>query len=273
MSTTTWINGHAADQVASEDRGLQYGDGLFETISCLAGRPRWLALHLQRLRAGCERLQLRFDAFEALGAEITALAAAQERCVIKLILTRGLAKRRGYRPLGDEIPTRILARHDWPAPASPAGQGFRVAISSVRLGMNPLLAGLKHLNRLEQVLAQTAMRDAPLEEVLMLSSAGQVIGGSMSNVFFADDSGLFTPALGDCGVAGIMRQLVCAAGERSGSPVQVRAVEVEELSRLREAFVTNVRWGVQSIAELEGRALPSERHARELRRLIDATLA
>jgi 4-amino-4-deoxychorismate lyase len=156
------------------------------------------------------------------------------------------------------------------SPAASEQQGFRVAISSVRLGMNPLLAGLKHLNRLEQVLAQSAMRDAPLEEVLMLSSAGQVIGGSMSNVFFADDMGLFTPALHQCGVAGIMRELVCAAAARAGIPVQVRGVEVGELPRLREAFVTNVRWGVQPIAQLEGRALDARSHARELRRLIDA---
>jgi 4-amino-4-deoxychorismate lyase len=167
----------------SEDRGLQYGDGLFETVSCLEGRPRWLPLHLQRLRGGCERLQVRFDAFDALGAEIAAHAAGQGRCTGKLILSRGLARRRGYRPVGDQTPTRILTRHEWPvapspAPVSPATQGFRVAISSVKLGLNPLLAGLKHLNRLEQVLAQSAMRDAPLEQVLMLSSAGQVIGGS-----------------------------------------------------------------------------------------------
>jgi 4-amino-4-deoxychorismate lyase len=264
MSTDTWIS--------AEDRGLQYGDGLFETITCVAGRPRWLALHLQRLRDGCQRLQLRIDDFDALAEEITAMAADHDRCIIKLILTRGLARRRGYRPAGDETPTRILTRYDWPvsSPAASEQQGFRVAISSVRLGMNPLLAGLKHLNRLEQVLAQSAMRDAPLEEVLMLSSAGQVIGGSMSNVFFADDMGLFTPALHQCGVAGIMRELVCAAAARAGIPVQVRGVEVGELPRLREAFVTNVRWGVQPIAQLEGRALDARSHARELRRLIDA---
>jgi 4-amino-4-deoxychorismate lyase len=269
MSSTTWVDG--------EDRGLQYGDGLFETISCVGGRPRWLGLHLQRLRAGCERLQIRCDDFDALGAQIAAHAAGQERCIVKLIVTRGIARRRGYRPSGDEIPTRILTRHEWPRPppalaqASPVPQGFRVAISGVRLGMNPLLAGLKHLNRLEQVLAQNAMRDAALEEVLMLSSSGQVIGGSMSNVFFADDSGLFTPALHDCGVAGVMRQVVCAAAERSGKRVQIRAVEAGELARVREAFVTNVRWGLQSIALLEGRALACQQYAQALRRQIDAT--
>jgi 4-amino-4-deoxychorismate lyase len=269
MNTPTWINGCATDQLTSADRGLQYGDGLFETITCIDGRPRWLALHLQRLRRGCERLQLPFADFEALGAEIAAMAIDAGRCIVKLILTRGPARRRGYRPDGSESPTRILTRHEWPVEAASVTD-FRVGISSVRLGMNPLLAGLKHLNRLEQVMAQSAMRDAPLEEVLMLSSAGQVIGGSMSNVFFADDSGLFTPALEDCGVAGIMRQLVCQAAMAAGTAVQVRAVDPRELPRVREAFVTNVRWGVQSITALDGRALTRQSHARALWRLIDA---
>jgi 4-amino-4-deoxychorismate lyase len=262
MSDRTWID--------SEDRGLQYGDGLFETISCSAGRPRWLALHLQRLRRGCERLQLRFDAFDELAQQVAALAVGAERCIVKLILTRGVARRRGYRPTGDESPTLLVRRYEWPDDRPPPEPGFRVAFSNVRLGMNPLLAGLKHLNRLEQVMAQNAMRDCALEEVLMLSSAGQVIAGSMSNVFFADDSGLFTPALDDCGVAGVMRQVVCTEAQRQGLRVQVRAVQPAELAGVREAFVTNVRWGVQSIAELCGRPLPGRSHAHALRIKLDA---
>jgi 4-amino-4-deoxychorismate lyase len=263
----------AGNWIDAEDRGLQYGDGLFETISCLAGQPRWLRLHLQRLREGCERLQIGFDGFDALGAQVSALAAGQERCLIKLILTRGIARRRSYRPTGDETPTRILTRHEWPAAPAPvaAVPAFRVALSSVRLGVNPLLAGLKHLNRLEQVLAQNAMRGAPLEEVVMLSSTGLVIGGSMSNIFLADANGLFTPALCDCGVAGVMRRVVCAAAAGGGAPVQVREVVVGELTSVREAFVTNVRWGLQSITELQGRPLPCQEHALALRREIDAS--
>ncbi|HEV7985444.1 MAG TPA: aminodeoxychorismate lyase [Steroidobacteraceae bacterium] len=253
--TTSWVNGQRAAGIAIEDRGLQYGDGLFETITCIDGRPRWLALHLERLRRGCERLELRFDDFDSLGTEIGAHAAAEGRCIMKLILTRGPARRRGYRPSGDETPTRILTRYDWPPESPQAAAGFRVAVSSVTLGVNPLLAGLKHLNRLEQVLAQSAIRAAPLEEVLMLSNAGDVIGGSMSNVFFADDNGLFTPSLADCGVAGVMRRLVCTAAERHGAPVRERRVGRLELAHVREAFLTNVRWGVQSIALLEGRPL------------------
>jgi 4-amino-4-deoxychorismate lyase len=271
MTQRTWINGQAVAQLAVEDRGLQYGDGLFETITCVAGHARWLSLHLGRLRLGCERLQLRFDQFEALEAEIAALAVGQQRCLLKLILTRGVARRRGYAPLGDETPTRILTRYEWPESVPQAWSGFRVGVSGVTLGMNPLLAGLKHLNRLEQVLAQNEMRGKAVNETLMLSSAGQVICGTMSNVFFADESGWFTPALADCGVAGVMRSLVLAKAADCGFAVTVRPVERAELPTLREAFVTNVRWGLQPIDVLEERALTLTTQAQRLRQLINAT--
>jgi 4-amino-4-deoxychorismate lyase len=270
MSAKTWVDGRASDRVSSADRGLQYGDGLFETISCIAGRPRWLARHLARLRSGCERLRIGFTAFDELAEEIARHAHAQERCIMKLILTRGSARRRGYRPSGDETPTRILSRHEWPSEPHASTAGFRVDVSGVRLGINPHLAGLKHLNRLEQVLAQQELRGVPLEEVLMLSSAGHVIGGSMSNLFLADDVGLQTPSLEDCGVAGIVRALVCEAATRCGTPVRIRRIKAVELARAREAFVTNVRWGVQPITALAGRALIEHTHALNARRWLAA---
>jgi 4-amino-4-deoxychorismate lyase len=188
-------------------------------------------------------------------------------------VTRGTAARRGYAPAGDEQPTRIVSRHDWLDTPAPGPPGFRLGLSGVTLGVNPLLAGLKHLNRLEQVLAQMARDEAALDEVLMVSTAGQVIGGSMSNVFLADDSGLFTPELSACGVAGVMRRLVLQAAATLGQRVCVRAVALSELATVREAFVTNVRWGVQSARMLDGRVLPSDAHARQLCKLIDATHA
>jgi 4-amino-4-deoxychorismate lyase len=267
------IDGRAGHSIDSTDRGLQYGDGLFETIACRDGQPRWLALHLQRLQHGCQRLRLAFVDFELLRAEICGFAAGQERCIVKVIVTRGSATRRGYAPAGDERPRRIVSRHDWPDTAAPGPSGFRVGISAVTLGINPLLAGLKHLNRLEQVLAQMARDEAGLDEVLMLSTAGVVISGSMSNVFLADDSGLYTPDLTNCGVAGVMRHLVLQAAATHGVPVRERPVALAELANVREMFVTNVRWGVQSVQSLAGRVLPSDAHARQLRERIDATRA
>jgi 4-amino-4-deoxychorismate lyase len=267
------IDGRAGDSIDCSDRGLQYGDGLFETICCRDGQARWLPLHLERLQQGCARLRLPFREFELLRGEIGGLAAGQQRCLVKVIVTRGAATRRGYAPAGDEQPVRIVSRHDWPRPPPRAGSHFRLGVSSVTLGMNPLLAGLKHLNRLEQVLAQMARDAAGLDEVLMLSTAGEVIGGSMSNVFFADDSGLFTPALTDCGVAGVMRRLVLEAAARQGKRVCVRGVAPAELASVHEAFLTNVRWGLQSAQELNGRLLPSDAHAQQLRAMINAAHA
>jgi 4-amino-4-deoxychorismate lyase len=264
------VNGHAGGAIDSADRGLSYGDGLFETISCRDGAPCWLALHLQRLQHGCERLRIAFPDPELLRAEISGLAAGQQRCIVKVIVTRGTATRRGYAPAGDERPTRIVSRHDWPAAALRAAAGFALGVSSVTLGTNPLLAGLKHLNRLEQVLAQMQRDAAAVDEVLMLSSDGQVIGGSMSNVFLADEHGLFTPDLGSCGVAGVMRRLVLEAAAALGQPVSVRPVALRELVAPREVFVTNVRWGLQSVQRLDGRALSDDAHARRLRSVIDA---
>jgi 4-amino-4-deoxychorismate lyase len=289
----TLIDGRPGDQVPVTERALHYGDGLFETISCLDGAPRWLPRHLQRLRQGCERLRLPFTDYAALSDEVTTLAAAGAtaaaaagaamgsegasthtgaRCLVKVIVSRGAALRRGYGVTGAERPTRIVSRHEWPA-AEPE-RPLQVSLSSVRLGTNPLLAGLKHLNRLEQVLAQLA-RPAGVDEVLMLSSRGEVISGSMSNVFFADDAGLFTPRVDACGVAGVMRGLVLQASKmrRADSVrmgVRVRRVMPAELALVHEAFVTNVRWGIRSIGSLDGRALASDDYAQQLRRWMDA---
>lgn len=265
----TLIDGAPAASVSASDRAVHYGDGLFETISCVGGQARWLELHLQRLQEGCARLELPFRELDALCADIERLAAGQDRCLVKAIVTRGSATRRGYAPAGDERPTRLVSRYPWPEASPRAAEGFRVTVSGVRLGENPLLAGLKHLNRLEQVMAQLA-RPAGVDEVLMRSSSGTIVSGSMSNVFFVDAAGLLTPDLSACGVAGVMRRLVLGAARRLGLTTQVRPVAAAELGAMQEAFVTNVRWGVQSVRQLDGHTLPPADLAQRLRELIDA---
>jgi 4-amino-4-deoxychorismate lyase len=264
------INGAPGDRIDCTDRGLQYGDGLFETIRCQEGRARWLDLHLQRLQRGLARLRIAFHDIDALRGEIQQLAAGdRERCLVKVIVTRGSATRRGYAPAGDEKPTRVVSRHPWPTMAG--ADEFRVGLSAVRLSANPLLAGLKHLNRLEQVMAQMACVESGLSEVLMLSATPHVISGSMSNVFFVLKQQLVTPELRDSGVEGVMRQVVLNASARLNIEIQVRAVGPQELIDVREAFVTNVRLGVQSVHWLDGRTLVSDAYAQQLRRQVDAS--
>jgi 4-amino-4-deoxychorismate lyase len=233
--------------ISSEDRGLHYGDGLFETITCMDGQPRWLVRHLARLRLGCERLGIAMPDEALLQSRIAVAAAGQARSLVKLIVTRGVAPARGYRPTGTEIPTVLVQRYPWPAPVS--GK-FVVDIAAVRLGENPLLAGIKHLNRLEQVLAQQQAGVAGVSETLMRATSGGLICGSMTNLFLCEAAALITPGVEQCGVAGVMRGLVMDAARALAMPLHIEAISPARMWAAPAAFVTNVRLGLQTIDTL-----------------------
>ena len=152
------VNGVPAQSVSVLDRGLHYGDGLFETITCRGGKPRLLELHLERLSEGCRRLGIDPGDMEVIRREIEQLAGEVDASIVKLILTRGEAVARGYDLTGAETPTRISLRYV-SKPEPPGGtRPWRVRTARLRLGENPALAGMKHLNRLEQVLARAELR-------------------------------------------------------------------------------------------------------------------
>jgi 4-amino-4-deoxychorismate lyase len=238
------------------DRGLHYGDGLFETIACVGGRPRFLAEHLERLAGGCARLAIRFAAFEALRGEVTRLAAASERAIIKVLVTRGPATARGYAARGDESATRLLLRYEWPAEdPRRESEGVAVGISGFALAESPRLAGLKHLNRLEQILARTDLQGAGLEEALLLSRSGCLISGTMSNVFLVLAGRLATPQLDRCGVAGVMRRVVMRIAAEAGLAVEERRLTRPDLDAAEELFLTNARIGIWPVRAVASRAL------------------
>ncbi|HEV2703058.1 MAG TPA: aminodeoxychorismate lyase [Steroidobacteraceae bacterium] len=237
-----------------QDRGLHYGDGLFETIACRAGRPRFLSLHLERLATGCERLGIRYQDFAGLAMRIRELAAAAPNGIIKLILTRGSATARGYGPQGDEQARVLLLQYPWPA-ADPAlwAQGVVVRTAQGRLGENPALAGLKHLNRLEQVLIRSEWRDPAIHEALVFSSSGWLISGTMSNVFLVMAGGIVTPALTHAGVCGVMRRVVMREAQAAGLAVTETVLGATALAAAGEIFLTNARIGIWPVRCLDGR--------------------
>jgi 4-amino-4-deoxychorismate lyase len=249
------VNGHPAREVSALERGLHYGDGLFETIACLEGEPRFLDLHLERLAEGCARLRLA-GPIAVIGREVRELAAGSERAVVKVIVTRGEARARGYGATGRERPTCITLRYAWPAEsASAAGHGVRVRLASVCLGENPALAGLKHCNRLEQVLARGEWSDPDILDALMFSSSGALISGTMSNVFLGLEGKLLTPRLDRCGVAGVMRRVVLTAAAAAGICAEERRLGREELAQADELFLTNTLMGLRAVREIEGRTI------------------
>jgi 4-amino-4-deoxychorismate lyase len=239
-----WIDGVRADALPADDRGLHYGDGLFETILVRAGRARFLDLHLARLSLGCTRLAIRFEAMRELRAEIeTAAAQAPTLAVLKIIVTRGSALRRGYAPAGAERARRLLSLWHTSGLSSPA-EGADLIVAALNVAENPALAGIKHLNRLENVLAAAESVAAGSYEALMLDARGHLICGAMSNVFLVHAGRVATPRVNRCGVAGVMRSVVLRECAVLGLETEERLIMQQELLAADEVFITNARIGV-----------------------------
>jgi len=248
------VNGRSAATIDVMDRGLQYGDGLFETIACPGGRPRLLAHHLDRLAHGCGRLGIAPPASDSLLQEIAAVALASD-CVVKVIVTRGPSGR-GYRPPSDAVPSRIVAAFPWTPQAGNSWlDGIRLRTCRTRLAGQPALAGLKHLGRLEQVMARAEWDDETVAEGLMRDEAGQLIGGTQSNLFLRVGEELRTPKVNRCGVAGVMRRAMLEWAERQDIPARETRMQPEEIFAADEVFLTNALIGALPARELDGRPL------------------
>lgn len=247
------VNGEYTDTISCADRGLHYGDGLFETLAVHDGQPLCWSLHLERLRDGCSRLAI--PAPDAQQLYRQALQSVQDLPlgVLKIIVTRGSGGR-GYRPPKDPVPSHILSVHAWPDyPATWAEQGIRARFCSVRLAVNPLLAGIKHLNRLEQVLARMEWDDPEIAEGIMLDAADHVIEGTATNLFACRTGVLYTPRLDGCGVAGVMRALVLQAAATLGIPTREAPLERSAVVEADELFVCNSLAGIWPIIQLDER--------------------
>lgn len=248
---TTWINGRPGGQIDCRDRGLQYGDGLFETMRVRGRQVRLLDYHLDRLLEGCRRLQMSAPSAGVLRREIRARAAMSAEGVLKLIVTRGVGPR-GYRPGGRERCTRVLWLHASRGTSPRAApKPVRVRLCTTQLGANPALAGLKTLNRLESVIARAEWRDVRVWEGLMRDAQGNVISGTMSNLFMRRGSTLMTPALDQCGIAGVMRRWVL----EQARGLQLRSwqgrVTLAAIGDAEEVFLTNAVAGIVSVARIE----------------------
>lgn len=267
----SWVDGQPADALSLKDRGLAYGDGLFETIAVHGGQPVLLERHLTRLAEGCSRLAISAD-IELVRSELQAYAAAMGEGVLKLILTRGDGLR-GYAPDPAAQGRRILQGNPPAAyPAVHGEQGVRLFPCVTRLSNQPLLAGLKHLNRLEQVLARAEWHDSEHAEGLMLDQAGRVIEGVFSNLFVVRDGVLITPDLKRCGVAGVMRAEILFQAESLAIPSQITDISLEQLQWADEVFICNSVYGVWPVRAYAALSWPVGPLTRKLQTIARALL-
>jgi len=242
------INGQATKTLSALDRGLQFGDGIFETIAVKDGHIAALDLHLQRLQHGCATLRITPPDTTILQREIQQLI--QPNCVIKITITRGNSQR-GYTVEAQSKPTRIVACFPLPIfPAHYRTAGITVRLCETRLARQPQLAGIKHLNRLENVLARAEWHTADIADGLLLDTADNLIETTARNLFLAINHQWVTPDLRHAGIAGIMRQRVLTHLAEQGTPAVIRDIAVSELPQVDAAFVCNSISGLWHIRRI-----------------------
>ncbi|MGB8167031.1 MAG: aminodeoxychorismate lyase, partial [Chthoniobacteraceae bacterium] len=250
------VNGHAASAIDIRDRGFQYGDGVFTTIRVEDGAPLFLGRHFDRLRHDAERLGMAFVGSGVLLEDVRALLGNRRHGVLKIQLTRGMGGR-GYRPPETVVPTRVVTFHPpAPYPAEYPSHGVEVRYCRTRLGGNPALAGIKHMNRLEQILARAEWSTGPVAEGLMLDFDGHIVEGIMSNVVLVRDGQLVTPLIDRCGVAGVMRSLIWEGAADLGLSVSEERVTPAGLEAADELFLTNSIIGIWPVRTLEHHHFP-----------------
>jgi 4-amino-4-deoxychorismate lyase len=264
-----WVNGVGSDCLPVSDRGLAYGDGVWETIAIQQGRPQLLEWHLERLQSGLQALGITQPDWDSLRQEILSACCGQESAVLKLTVTRG-AGQRGYNPHTGLPPTRILQLAAWPGyPTSYAEQGIRLARCETRLAHQPRLAGFKHLNRLEQVLARAEF-GSDYQEGLVRDYADNVVEGTMSNLFLIHANGdISTPDLSQCGIAGIMRRFIIQTLEKSAIQCDIHALTERDVEQAQALFMTNSLIGVWPVREYVGKNYNIPPLVRELQAAVN----
>lgn len=244
------VNGAPGNTINAADRGLAYGDGVFRTLRMQAGRPVCWERQYARLQRDCGALNIPCPPAPVLSGELQQLGKTQADGVAKIIVTRGVSTR-GYAPSAKSEATRILSVTPYTAyPSGYAKEGVRVNVCRLRLGHQPLLAGIKHLNRLENVLAASEWQDQDMPEGLLSDTLGNVICGTRSNLFMLHGGILYTPDLTRCGVAGVQRERVMDWSRQHGVACKVADFSMEDLMQADEIFLVNSVFGLWPVREL-----------------------
>ena len=262
------VNGQDEPLVSPADRGLAYGDGVFRTMRVERGIACCWDQHYRKLRDDCAALKLACPSAETLLDDIGQLFAGEDVAVAKIIVTRG-AGARGYAMPVPVPPTRIVLKSSFPAYAH---ENFTVGVDlhlcQLRLARQPKLAGIKHLNRLENVLARMEWTDSRFADGLLLDDKGRVIECTMSNLFARFGKMLLTPDLTQCGVAGITRQRILELAPRLGYRPRVAHLPLSRLMQADEIIICNSLYGAWQVKSLNEQHWQPQQLAAKLRALL-----
>lgn len=243
------VNGAATESIPAADRGMAYGDGVFRTLRALDGEPLHWRKQFNKLADDCARMNIPCPPSTVLLSEARTVAHSHSHAVVKITVTRGSGAR-GYAPPAPSTPLRVVtgARFE---PLAAAADGVTARVCNLRLGHQPALAGVKHLNRLENVLARAEWRHSDIHEGLMLDQQGLVIGGTMTNLFMVEGGRLYTPLLDQCGIAGVTRSRLMALAQHLVIPCHSEALPLERVLAADEVFFCNSLIGLWPLVRLD----------------------
>lgn len=276
----TLVNGEPGDQLSVRDRGFLYGQSLFETLAVSNGRAHLIDRHLQRLAKGCQALGIPYPS--QLKADINTIcesvrvreaADSNNKRVLRVTLSMGRGGR-GYANPAAPSTTRVLSMHDYPDhPSAYWHNGIECGVATIRLAQQPAFAGLKHGNRLEQIMARSQWpsgRDGQSlwQEALMLDQAGSVIEGTQSNVFILNGNQLSTPKLDQSGIAGVMRETILSMSESLGVQAQIVSLSLPDIERAEAVFLSNSVIGVWPVRHLNNTHYKDVSFAHKLMKLL-----
>lgn len=263
------VNGVLSNSINANDRGLLYGDGVFRSMRLSQGRILHWPRHYQKLQEDCAALLLDCPGINLLAAELEQLVTGREEGVVKIIITRGTGER-GYSPASCQATSRILSLLPFPDfPSDFKTRGVRVHLCNLHLAHQRRLAGIKHLNRLENVLASAEWDGEKFAEGILLDVEGNVIEGTRSNLFIVSKGALVTPDLSRCGVAGIQRERVMEWAMSNGLPSRVGHIELPDLNAADEVFLVNSIIGLWPVYEMAGQVWKYSPIAEQIRKALE----
>ena len=262
------INGNVLGSISPLDRGLAYGDGVFRTVKIVDKMPKEWPAHYQKLVADCGAIGIVCPSAELLMSDLQQLFELGEIAVAKIIITRGDGER-GYAPPAITAPMRLVIKSPMPSyPATHYGKGVRLHVCTTHIAQQSALAGIKHLNRLENVLARMEWHDPSIADGLMLDLHGNVIECTTANIFARFGETLLTPSLHQCGIAGITRQRILDFAYTLELKTKVENFDLKKLLSADEIIICNSLYGAWQVSEVQDKTWPQLPLADNIRRIL-----
>jgi 4-amino-4-deoxychorismate lyase len=271
LRTQTYlVNGSFDYAISPFDRGFAYGDGVFRTLVMRDGLPESWPQHYQKLVADCAAINIVCPSAELLMSDLQQLFTPDEEAIAKIIITRGEGNR-GYTPPPITAPMRVVTKSAMPQYAEARfTEGVNLHVCETRLALQPKLAGVKHLNRLENVLARMEWNDQNIADGILLDTNDNVIECTAANIFARFGDTLITPNLTQCGVAGITRQRIIELAHTLSLKISVETFNLEKLFTADEVIICNSIYGAWQVRQIQDKSLKTDALGANIREALMA---